>query len=351
MSRHIKILGWAYALLCGASLFVGVGLCVLFWPASNARIGAEILLFGPVLVLAAYTVPGLAGGIGLLCGQPWARPVLIVLSVLVLPAVPIGTAFGGYALWVLLGTRAQRGKSWTVLAGYGTLLLLAAGVAAGFAVALQVGFLWHDQAPPKAVEQAFPAALAVLVVLGLVLVSGGWTRLARAGVALPGIEGGMLPVWRRQRSLRDFNAMERERVARLGADPALRKYATLIRQGQPWSDAQIAYNEDPAHTATCVHLQPMERKMRAAGIVVRLLHGPAVQADCQIHLRQLTQEYGTEAAALYVERHDIDRSYHDPKTAMFWCPACQSNLGVVHPEEAGAATRWFPPLGAQWADR
>jgi hypothetical protein len=52
------------------------------------------------LVLTA--LPGIVGGIGLLKGKNWARVLVIFLAVLDLIDFPIGTAIGGYTLWVLL---------------------------------------------------------------------------------------------------------------------------------------------------------------------------------------------------------------------------------------------------------
>ncbi|MEO7999675.1 MAG: hypothetical protein ABI852_19645, partial [Gemmatimonadaceae bacterium] len=40
--------------------------------------------------------------IGMLRGQPWARPMLLVVSVLELPIFPFGTAVSLYTLWTLL---------------------------------------------------------------------------------------------------------------------------------------------------------------------------------------------------------------------------------------------------------
>ena len=343
MDSHRKILGWTFTALCGACLAIGLLACVVFWPAAGARPGGELALLWPVLLMAAYAVPGLAGGLGLLRGQAWARLLLVVLLVLMLPAVPIGTVFGAYGLWVLLGTRGQRQQSWNLLAGKGAMLLLIAGVGAGFAVVLQVGF-WLDGHPaPLQVGQAFPFALVVLLVLALLVATGGWRRLALAGTPGPGATHFWRTAWTRGRPLRDFNASERERLAGLAADPARRQYAEKIRRGQLWSDAQIAYDLNPASTVTCVHLRGAEHAMREAGIFVRLLHGPVASADCRIDLPRFTQQFGDAASALYEERHDIDRSYHDPKTAMFHCRACNAHLMVVHPEEAAYDTPLFPP--------
>jgi hypothetical protein len=61
-------------------------------------------LFFLILVLS---VPGIVAGWGLLNFKPWARILGIVLSALNLINFPIGTAIGGYGLWVLLNQETE----------------------------------------------------------------------------------------------------------------------------------------------------------------------------------------------------------------------------------------------------
>ena len=63
------------------------------------------LIVAGFLVLTA--LPGIVGGIGLLRGKNWARVLVIFLSVLDLIDFPIGTAVGGYSLWVLLNNETS----------------------------------------------------------------------------------------------------------------------------------------------------------------------------------------------------------------------------------------------------
>jgi hypothetical protein len=44
----------------------------------------------------------IVGGIALLRRQPWARILVLILSFLSLIMIPIGTAYGIYAIWVLM---------------------------------------------------------------------------------------------------------------------------------------------------------------------------------------------------------------------------------------------------------
>lgn len=53
-------------------------------------------------VFLVLSLPGLIAGIGLLRLRPWSRILTIILAVFDLFAVPIGTIFGIYAIWVML---------------------------------------------------------------------------------------------------------------------------------------------------------------------------------------------------------------------------------------------------------
>ena len=85
-----------------------------------------------------------------------------------------------------------------------------------------------------------------------------------------------------KREIRIQSQQTLERIKRLDADPATRKYAKLMRTGQYWTDAEIAYDRDPASLATCTHLQPVERAMRSAGLDVRVHFNAAIKAECRI---------------------------------------------------------------------
>jgi hypothetical protein len=52
--------------------------------------------------LVLLSLPGIIGGIGLLQGKPWARILVLILSVFDLFNIPIGTAIGVYTIWVLM---------------------------------------------------------------------------------------------------------------------------------------------------------------------------------------------------------------------------------------------------------
>ena len=54
---------------------------------------------GPMLLIEALKI---VAGIALLQRLPWARILVLILSFLSLLMIPIGTAYGIYAIWVLM---------------------------------------------------------------------------------------------------------------------------------------------------------------------------------------------------------------------------------------------------------
>ena len=72
-------------------------------PPVVAFFGMCIAIFFLVLGL-----PAIIGGWGLLNLRPWARILIIIISVLHLLHFPFGTALGVYGLWVLLGEQGRR---------------------------------------------------------------------------------------------------------------------------------------------------------------------------------------------------------------------------------------------------
>jgi hypothetical protein len=51
------------------------------------------------------SVPEVIGGIGLLKRRGWAKILVLIISILDLVNIPIGTAIGIYAIWVLLNEK------------------------------------------------------------------------------------------------------------------------------------------------------------------------------------------------------------------------------------------------------
>ncbi|MBM3385470.1 MAG: hypothetical protein FJY40_10075 [Betaproteobacteria bacterium] len=70
----LDLVGWLYALLCGAAILIGAWIIVSVHlrgdrAALAARVVEDTILFG------IWTL-GLAGGVGVLLGRAWSRPVL-----------------------------------------------------------------------------------------------------------------------------------------------------------------------------------------------------------------------------------------------------------------------------------
>lgn len=73
---------------------------------AGAGIVAVIGLFLAV-VIAVISLPQLIGGWGLIYFKPWARVLMIVVSVVSLLHIPLGTALGVYGLWVLFNDETK----------------------------------------------------------------------------------------------------------------------------------------------------------------------------------------------------------------------------------------------------
>jgi hypothetical protein len=107
---HLKVLGWLYLATGGLVLLLAAVAGTILGVAGLATAAAElgVVAFAVSIVIAAVAVPSLICGWGLLTYRPWARVLGIVLSALQLGNFPVGTAMGGYGLWVLLNEDAKR---------------------------------------------------------------------------------------------------------------------------------------------------------------------------------------------------------------------------------------------------
>ena len=114
MEEHLKITAWLQivsgGLLIVLAIFLGTILSVIGISSGEADAAGLMAAIGGVLgvVLGILSIPSLLGGWGLLRRKPWARTLVIILSVLNLLSFPVGTLIGGYSLWVLLNDDTKR---------------------------------------------------------------------------------------------------------------------------------------------------------------------------------------------------------------------------------------------------
>jgi hypothetical protein len=120
MTTHVKVVAVLYLFLSAFGLLAALAVSMAFGlaggivganaDAEGAAIALPIIgLTGTMLVafLVLTSLPGLIAGVGLLRLRPWARILGIVVAILNLIHIPIGTAVGIYALWVLLSRETE----------------------------------------------------------------------------------------------------------------------------------------------------------------------------------------------------------------------------------------------------
>ncbi len=115
MQKHIRTVSLIFIVVgCLYLLAVGcIGAFGLLATGNQAQTG-DLALVPTVLTGAAVVLPlGLIGifhiltGKALRAGRSWARIATWILAVVNLGNVPIGTAIGAYAIWVLVKTREE----------------------------------------------------------------------------------------------------------------------------------------------------------------------------------------------------------------------------------------------------
>jgi hypothetical protein len=312
MNSNIKILGILHVILGGGGMLACMGVYACWINiASDAHSLRTAHTLGQMMFMLSMFIllPSLICGIGLLRTTSWGRVVAIGWSMLLLLVIPIGTLLGAYGLWVSLKqsppparpARAERRATASLLEqqrafrGRNRLLLVMVIVGSSMIVLLRMGFWMAGEQPPAVIVGPFYIAtvLLIAIVVPLIVVAVG------NGLMRPGLS-------------RNNRSQFVQPTQRLDRD------------------------------VLCVHLQPIESAMRAFGINTSQSRGYGPQANCQIDRAALQREFGPTVAALYVERHDIDRSYLDPKTALLYCATCNSQLWVAHADAAIETTPWFP---------
>lgn len=340
--RAIRVLAWTHIVIGALGLPAGAFLCMLLqvlWDPASRRM-AEVAVPYYLIASLVYLIPGIVGGVGLLRGQAGGWRLIAGLSVLYLPLVPLGTVLGGIGLWVLFaradpafagGDIEPRPSLMPLVRG----LVVALSALAILAAIVGLGYVFRDQIP---VRPPNPFVRGVIIVVGGCLVAlvlraferprSGLTRADRKRIA---------------QADEEHRAAHRRRLQVLAADPVRRKYAERMEQGEFWSDEQIAYDLDPIRAATCPHLAPVERALRADGLAVRLLTGAHVTAPCRLDVVALGRAIPLPATVRYSDDIPMpDRSPSDPTASALLCDPCGSGIRVVHPNDAKPATPWFP---------
>ena len=115
MESHVKAVGIIHI----AFSVLGILIALIFFSVLNmvakipdieeeaVRILQTVGMVIPWFVIIC-SAPGIAGGIGLLKYQAWARILILILSFLGLLNFPIGTAVGVYSIWVLFDKRTEK---------------------------------------------------------------------------------------------------------------------------------------------------------------------------------------------------------------------------------------------------
>ncbi len=130
------------------------------------------------------------------------------------------------------------------------------------------------------------------------------------------------------------------RAAELSADPARARYATLVERGEDWSDAQIYYYETVGMSVTCVHLDLVERAMRAAGVEVRLVKDTDVSARCCIDFEALKRLFNLYSSVSYAEFYLGNPDEHERPAAFLVCGAHNCTIHTRHSDDGAPL---FPP--------
>lgn len=114
MDTHVNVLGWLYIVLGVLGvLTAGFVFIVLLGSGLISQDEQAIAILSIVATLVSgfillVSAPGIVAGVGLLYHRSWGRLLALILGILNLVNFPVGTAVGGYALWVLLQDETGR---------------------------------------------------------------------------------------------------------------------------------------------------------------------------------------------------------------------------------------------------
>ncbi len=114
MDSHVKIVGivnivfGVLGLIAAAIVLVAVAGGGLISGDETTIAVTSIVAVSVSSVIAVFSIPQIIAGIGLLKLKNWGRILGMIVAVLDLLNIPFGTAFGIYALWVLLNAETEK---------------------------------------------------------------------------------------------------------------------------------------------------------------------------------------------------------------------------------------------------
>jgi hypothetical protein len=118
MEKHVTLVGalhigyGAFHILCALLAFLFIvagGLLGGLTSRGEWVIGITFFIATAIAVWGILiSVPGIIGGIWLLRRRPWARYLVLVISVLAMLDLPLGLGIGIYSIWALLQTETEK---------------------------------------------------------------------------------------------------------------------------------------------------------------------------------------------------------------------------------------------------
>lgn len=201
-----------------------------------------------------------------------------------------------------------------------SILTLMAAVAIAFIVVIWFGFWIHTNT--NAIPDEIFGVVAYIGIFAIALFLGCWML-------------GISP-WSGWTAKQMFGPRQR-------AQPQPREVPV-----RHYSAAEMAYLMDRNATATCAHLQPIERAMRLAGITVYMQEDSdsIIKALCLINEDELRRLFQLPPSITYRERCEPE-DFGIPR-ADITCGYClkadraRCKIAVYHPQEYQIKKQWFP---------
>lgn len=108
METHVNVIAILWIISGVFGFFIAIGIFLILFGISfipdmgyEAPVILRIVAISGSLFIAAFSIPELIGGIGLLKKQEWARILVLIVSILNLIWFPFWTALGVYSIVVL----------------------------------------------------------------------------------------------------------------------------------------------------------------------------------------------------------------------------------------------------------